>query len=170
MLLKYYFWICLAFCFFSINLAQDSLNSNDFSQTSLVNQVNQSARRKLITIKQQPLSAIVKFLKIVKNDESKSSRPKTTTEEIEYYDDETTIIIKTTEPVDENVDGEEEEEEKTQTTIQLNEEEYYDDDEPIKVVVESGSTAELECGDSTKYDEYIDWDRQNKVRKNVNLF
>jgi hypothetical protein len=31
------------------------------------------------------------------------------------------------------------------------------------VTVSSGSVAELVCGDSTQYDEYIDWGRPDKV-------
>jgi hypothetical protein len=114
-----------------------------------------------------PMPAIIKLFKSV-NDASKSNAEKTTTtEEVEYYDDETTAIIKTTTAKndEEDEDEDEEEEEANETTTRPSDVEYYDDDEPIQVTVTSGSPAELVCGDSTQFDEYIDWARPDKVKK-----
>ena len=112
-----------------------------------------------------PMPAIIKLLKSV-NDASKSNAEKpTTTEEVEYYDDETTTIIKTTKAENDEEEEDEEEEEANETTTKPSDLEYYDDEEPIQVTVTSGSPAELVCGDSTQFDEYIDWARPDKVKK-----
>jgi hypothetical protein len=126
--------------------------------------------------KEKKTKAKVPTIKLFKsvNDQSKSQQ--TTTEEVEYEEEEedynetasnATEAIKTTTSnieADDADEGEDDQEEEiATTTTPTSEVEYYDDDEPSKVTVTSGSVAELVCGGSTQYDEYIDWGRPDKV-------
>ena len=156
---------------FRITIEEEKENSTKKEKKSKKNkdQVQQTPIKKAPS----PMPAIIKLLKSV-NDASKSNAEKTTTttEEFEYYDDETTAIIKTTTKAkndDEEEDENEEEEKANETTTKPADLEYYDDDEPIQVTVTSGSPAELVCGDSTQFDEYIDWARPDKVKK-INFY
>jgi hypothetical protein len=118
--------------------------------------------------KAKEASPTIKLFKSV-NDQSKNQMT-TTTDEVEYEEDydetattNATQAIKTTASNIDDEDEDDDQEEEITTTTPTSEVEYYYDDEPIKVTVSSGSVAELVCGDSTQYDEYIDWGRPDKV-------